>query len=196
MDGTIAEDDALKTRIAALAAPLAEIRNRVVAEAGALIDGSREHCRARECKIGNLVADAMLARMKPLGTDIAITNGGGLRASIDQGPITMGEVLTVLPFQNLLSDFDLTGADVVVALESGVSQIEEGTGRFPQVAGLRYSYTLSRGPNDGRVSDVEVMQDGEWIPINPDAKYGVVSNDFLRGGGDGYVIFAATTTAT
>ena len=189
MDGTIAEDDALKTRIAALAAPLAEIRNRVVAEAGALIDGSREYCRARECEIGNLVADAMLARMKPLGTDIAITNGGGLRASIDQGPITMGEVLTVLPFQNLLSDFDLTGADVVVALESGVSQIEEGTGRFPQVAGLRYSYTLSRGPNDGRVSDVEVMQDGEWVPINPDAKYGVVSNDFLRGGGDGYVIF-------
>ncbi len=190
MDGTIAEDDALKTRIAALAAPLAEIRGRVIAEAGALIDGRREHCRARECEIGILVADAMLARMKPLGADIAIMNGGGLRASIDPGPITMGEVMTVLPFQNLLADFGLAGADVVAALESGVSQVEGYAGRFPQVAGLRYSYSLSEGPNEGRVSDVEVMQDGEWVAINPDAQYDIVSNDFLRVGGDGYVIFS------
>ncbi len=189
MDSAIAEDDALKTRIAALAAPLAEIRDRVVAEAGAPINGSREHCRVRECEIGNLVTDAMLERMQHLGADIAITNGGGLRASIDPGPVTMGEVLTVLPFQDLLAHFELAGADVVAALESGVSQVEGGAGRFPQVAGLRYSYTLSRGPNEGRVSDVEVMRDGEWVAINPDAKYGVVSNDFLRRGGDGYVVF-------
>ena len=190
MDNTVPEDDALKARIAALAAPLVELRSRVVAEAAAPVDGSPEHCRTRECEMGNLVADALLARMRPSGAEIAITNGGGLRASIDQGPITMGEVLTVLPFQNLLARFTLTGADIVATLESGVSQVEEGRGRFPQVAGLRYSYTLSVGPEEGRVRDVEVMRDGQWAPIDPGRTYGVVSNNFLRGGGDGYKVFA------
>ena len=128
--------------------------------------------------------------MKKSGAEIAITNGGGLRASIDQGRITMGEVLTVLPFQNLLSRFKLAGADIVATLEAGVSRIEEGKGRFPQVAGLRYSYTLSRPPGEGRILEVEVMQDGQWVPIDPGRIYSVVSNNFLRGGGDGYEIFA------
>ena len=190
MDSRIPEDSALKTRIAALAAPLVELRSRVVAEATAMIGGSAEHCRSRECEVGNLVADAMLARMQPQGAEIAITNGGGLRASIDQGPVTMGEVLTVLPFQNLISRFSLSGSDIVASLESGVSRVEDGHGRFPQVAGLRYSYTLSVGPDEGRVSDVEVMQNGQWVPIEPGRQYVVVSNDFMRGGGDGYRIFA------
>ena len=68
---------------------------------------------------------------------MVIQNGGGLRASVDAGPITMGEVLTVLPFQNTIATFQLTGAGVVAALENSVSEIEEGAGRFPQVAGLR-----------------------------------------------------------
>jgi 5'-nucleotidase/UDP-sugar diphosphatase len=72
------------------------------------------------------------------GIQIAIQNGGGLRASIDGGEVTMGEVFTVLPFQNTLATFQLTGAGVMEALENGVSQVEEGAGRFPQVAGLRY----------------------------------------------------------
>lgn len=190
MEGKIAEDDALKARIAELAVPLDEIRERVVAEAGRSINGNRVECRVRECEMGNLVADAMLAYMEKRGFDIAITNGGGLRASIDQGPITMGEVLSVLPFQNLLSSFELTGADIVASLESGVSKVEEGKGRFPQVSGLRYRYSLSSGPNEGRVSGVEIMRNGKWIPIDPHARYGVISNDFLRGGGDGYTIFA------
>ena len=80
----------------------------------------------------------MLDRVKDQGVTIAIQNGGGLRASIDAGEVTMGDVLTVLPFQNTLSTFNLTGADVVAALENGLSQVEEGAGRFPQVAGLTY----------------------------------------------------------
>ncbi len=190
IDGQIAEDSTLKARIAEMAGPLDEIRNKVIGEAATPIDGSRDNCRSKECEIGNLVADAMLARMKDQGIDIAFANGGGLRASIDAGPITMGEVLTVLPFQNLLSNFDLKGADIVATLEAAVSQVEEGKGRFPQVAGLRYAYTMSRGPNEGRVSDVEVFKDGAWAAIDSDATYGVVANDFIRGGGDGYVVFA------
>ena len=194
IDGQISEDTDLKARIAEMAGPLDEIRNKVVAEAAAPIDGSRDNCRSKECEIGNLVADAMLDRMKNQGVQIAIANGGGLRASIDAGPITMGEVLTVLPFQNLLSNFDLKGANIVASLELAVSQVEEGKGRFPQVAGLRYAYSMAQKPNQGRVTKVEVMKDGAWAPIDLGTTYGVVSNDFLRGGGDGYVIFAENAT--
>ena len=97
--------------------------------------------------MGNLVADAMLDRVKGQGVTIAFQNGGGLRASIDQGVVTMGEVLTVLPFQNTLATFQISGKDVVAALENGVSQIEEGAGRFPQVAGLKYSFDKTVAPD-------------------------------------------------
>jgi 5'-nucleotidase len=189
MAGAVAEDETLKRRIAELAGPLDEVRKRVVGEALAPIDGSRESCRARECEMGDLVAGAMLERVRGQGISIAITNGGGLRASIDGGPITMGEVLTVLPFQNTLSTFRLSGADVVAALENGVSQVEEGAGRFPQVAGLRYGFDPA-APAGSRIGRVEVQADGGWRPIETERLYGVVSNNFLRGGGDGYVIFA------
>ncbi len=63
--------------------------------------------------MGVVVTDAMLDRVADQGISIAIQNGGGLRASIDAGPITMGEVLNVLPFQNTLATFQLSGADVI-----------------------------------------------------------------------------------
>ncbi len=185
MDGNVAEDADTVARIDELAIPLDEIRNEVVAQTVAPIDGSRENCRAMECEMGNLVADAMLARVADQGIQIAIANGGGLRASIDAGEVTMGEVLTVLPFQNTLATFQISGAGVVAALENGVSQVEEGAGRFPQVAGLTYAFDATAEPGS-RVSDV--MVGGE--PIDPDAIYGVVTNNYVRGGGDGYAIFA------
>lgn len=139
--------------------------------------------------MGNLVADAMLDRVKGQGVTIAVQNGGGLRASIDGGQITMGEVLEVLPFQNALSTFELKGSDVVSALESGVSQVEEIKGRFPQVAGLRFAWDETVEPLKGRIKQVQVMKDGEWADIDPEATYKLVSNDFMRGGGDGYAVF-------
>jgi len=190
MDGQVAEDAGLKARIAELAGPLEEIRQRVVAEAAAVIDGNRENCRVRECEMGNLVADAMLARVKDQGISIAFANGGGLRASIDTGPVTMGEVLTVLPFQNTLSTFKLTGANVIAALENGVSQVEEVKGRFAQVAGLKYAWTRAQAPNQGRILEVMVREGGGWAPIDPARVYGVVANNYIRGGGDGYKVFA------
>lgn len=139
--------------------------------------------------MGNLVADAMLDRVAAQGASIAIINGGGLRASIDAGDITMGEVLTVLPFSNTLATVELTGAGVIDALENGVSDVENGAGRFPQVAGLKYSFTLNE-PAGSRISDVLVDEDGEWVPIDEEANYIIVTNDFMRRGGDGYGTFA------
>lgn len=195
LDASVTPDPAIAARIAELAGPIEELRARVVAETSAEIDGSRDTCRARECAMGNLVAEAMLDRVKDQGVTIAIQNGGGLRASIDAGPVTMGEVLTVLPFQNTLSTFEVTGADVVGALENGVSQIEEGAGRFPQVAGLRYTFDPA-APAGARVSDVMVRGAGDaWVPIDPAATYGVVSNNYVRGGGDGYKVFVTAANA-
>lgn len=184
IDGNIAEDAATVARIAELAAPLEEIRNRVVAVAGAGIEGDRSFCRAVECEMGNLIADAMLARVADQGVQIAIQNGGGIRASIDAGDVTMGEVLTVLPFQNTLSTFEVTGATMIAALENGVSEIEEGAGRFPQVSGM--SFTVDPAAEAGsRISDVMVG----GVAIDPAATYGVVSNNYVRNGGDGYKMF-------
>ena len=170
---------------------LEEIRQRVVASTSEAINGERDSCRAMECAMGNLVADAMLARVADQGVTIAIQNGGGVRASIDAGEVTMGEVLTVLPFQNTLATMQLTGAGVIAALENGVSQVEEGAGRFPQVSGLRFTFDASIAANEGRVIEVLVQDGDNWVPIDPDAVYGVVTNNYMRSGGDGYKIFAA-----
>ena len=100
----------------------------------------------------------------------------------------MGEVLTVLPFQNTLSTFTVTGATVIAALENGVSQVEEGGGRFPQVAGLTYSFD-PKAPAGSRVSDVMVTDGDSFAPIDPAKEYLAVSNNYVRGGGDGYKMF-------
>ncbi|MER9403002.1 5'-nucleotidase C-terminal domain-containing protein [Mesorhizobium caraganae] len=190
LDKSITPDPAVLARIKELGAPIEALKNKEVAETTEAIDGSRENCRTKECAMGNLVSDAILDRVKGQGVEIVVSNGGGLRASIDKGTVTMGEVLTVLPFQNTLATFQISGKDLVAGLENGVSQVEDGAGRFPQVAGLKYAFNKSVAPNAGRVKSVEVMEGGAWAPINPDKDYLVATNNYVRQGGDGYKVFA------
>jgi 5'-nucleotidase len=103
--------------------------------------------------------------------------------------VTLGEVLLVLPFQNTLSTFQAKGQMVIDALENGVSQVEEVKGRFPQVAGLKFTWDPAVAPNEGRISEVMVMEGDAWVPIDPEKVYGVVTNNYVRGGGDGYKMF-------
>jgi 5'-nucleotidase len=193
----ITPDPEIETIVADLSGPIEELRaTEIGADAAVFLMGNRAVCRVEECLLGNLIADAMIAET---GAQIAITNGGGIRADIDQGPITLGEVLTVLPFGNLTSTLTLTGADVIAALENGVSQVvvtdgavvrDGATGRFPQVAGIRFTFdpTLEAG---SRIVSVEVMgEDGSYTAIDPEANYLVATNDFARAGGDGYSVFA------
>jgi 5'-nucleotidase / UDP-sugar diphosphatase len=195
LDSSVVPDPTIEARVKELAGPIEELKAKVIGEAGAAIDGSREVCRQMECQMGNLVADAMLDRVKDQGVTIAIANGGGLRASIDAGPVTMGEVLGVLPFQNTLSTFTVTGAEVVAALENGVSQVEDGAGRFAQVAGLKYAFDPAL-PAGSRVSDVMVLLGGDaWAPIDVAAEYNLVSNNYVRGGGDGFRMFVNAQNA-
>ena len=190
MDSEVSEDAATKARITAAAAPLGELRNQIVGFSTDAIDAGQAVCRTMECSMGNLVADAMLASVENQGVDIAIANSGGLRASIAPGDITMENVLTVLPFQNTLSTFQISGETLFEALESGASQIENRAGRFPQIAGMRF--TVTPGASAGnRISNVSIG--GE--PLDPTAIYDLVSNNYVRNGGDGYVMFKEAENA-
>ncbi|WP_296418763.1 bifunctional metallophosphatase/5'-nucleotidase [Pseudooctadecabacter sp.] len=190
LDASVAEDEAIVARVSELAGPIEEMKTQVVSESTEVIEGAREVCRAMECAMGNLVADAMLDRLADQGVVAAIQNGGGLRASIDAGEITMGEVLTVLPFQNTLATFDATGADILAALENGVGQVEDGAGRFPQVAGMTFAVDLSMEPGS-RVSDVTIA----GAPLDEGATYLLATNNYMRNGGDGYSMFEDAANA-
>ena len=190
IDASVSADESFKSQLADLLGPIEELTSTVIGTATDKLEGSREVCRAMECSMGNLLADAILDRVAEQGATIAFQNGGGIRASIDAGEITVGDVLTVLPFSNTLATVEISGADVIEALENGVSDVENGAGRFAQVAGLKYSFDLSK-PAGSRVSDVLVKGEGdEWVPIDEEADYIIVTNNYVRGGGDGYGTFA------
>ena len=191
----ISPDPHLSDIIAGLAEPIAELRAVPVGETSVALTGTSPRlCRILECLLGNVITDAVL---EDTGVDIVLQNGGGIRADIDEGAVSLGEVLNVLPFGNLISTFELTGADVLAALENGVGRVEVddsnnpmvdgASGRFLQVAGLRYTYDATQEPGS-RIVSAEVMQDGEFVALDMDAVYSVASNDYMRGGGDGFSI--------
>lgn len=189
LDASVKPDEGYAARVKELGKPLEELKAKIVGSSAATIDGDRKSCRAVECSMGNLVADAALDRVAGQGITISIANGGGLRASIDAGDVSMGEVLTVLPFQNTIATFQMDGAGIKEALENGVSQVDEGAGRFPQVSGLKYTFDRSK-PVGSRILSVEVKEGDKFVPLEAAKTYGVVTNNYVRGGGDGYKTFA------
>lgn len=149
------------------------------------LEGRREFNRKQETNLGNLVTDAMREVSK---ADIAITNGGGIRATIEKGDVTMGEVLTAFPFTNFTVTVDLTGKEVIAALENGVKSAPELAGAFCQVSGLTFKYDDTAKAGE-RVFDVMVA----GKPIDLEKTYKVATNDFIAGGGDQYDVFKGKT---
>jgi len=194
LDASVPQDPDMLAEAQALDEPLEALRNQLIGSAAVDLDGDRDSCRFGECNLGNLIADAVVWATATEGTQIAFLNGGSIRTSIPAGDVSRGDVLEVLPFGNTIATFELTGADVWLALENGVSRAEnpenEGTGRFPQVAGMRFTWNPSL-PAGSRVTSVDVKnQDGGYSPIDMSAAYKVAANAFMRGGGDGYDVFA------
>ncbi len=189
IDSSFKPDEATLKRIDELKAPIEALKSKVVGTSEGPIEGDRKICRVKECSMGNLVADATLARVKDQGITIAFANSGGLRASIDAGDVSMGEVLTVLPFQNTVATFQLKGEDIRAALENGVSQIDDGAGRFMQVSGLKYSFDRSK-PAGSRIVSVDVKEGETFVPLDPAKTYIVAANNYVRTGGDGFKVFA------
>lgn len=153
--------------------------NNEVGKSLADLDGV--NVRRQETNLGNLIADIM---RKTSGADSAIINGGTIRTSIRQGPIMVSDVYAVVPFDNYIVTIKLTGQQILDTLEHGVSAIEEGEGRFPQVSGIVFTYDRL-GPKGSRVKEVLI---GE-IPLASEREYTVATNDFLAAGGDGYKAF-------
>jgi 2',3'-cyclic-nucleotide 2'-phosphodiesterase (5'-nucleotidase family) len=181
------EDEAAKAKVAEYKAPLTELQKQVVGSTSVALNGERADVRSKETNLGNLIADGMAAKANEfVPTYIAMQNGGGIRASIDQGDITLGEVLTVLPFGNNLVTLDLTGEEILAALEHSVSA--PGAGSFMQVSGLKFKYDSAK-PVGERVWHVEALTADGYEELQEDKTYRVATNAFTADGGDGYGMF-------
>ncbi|WP_372394844.1 5'-nucleotidase C-terminal domain-containing protein [Azospirillum sp. HJ39] len=148
------------------------------------LDSRKDVVRSREASMGNLIADAMRDALK---ADVAITNGGGIRADAlhPAGSIlTRRDIFAELPFGNVGVLVEMSGLDLMSTLEHGVSKVEEKAGRFPQVSGLVMTYD-PKAPAGRRVTSVTVG----GKPIDPQATYRVATNDYMLKGGDGYAAF-------
>src|SRR5918997_4444314 len=148
------------------------------------LDSRRATVRGGEAAMGNLVADALRTSV---GADVAITNGGGLRADKQYQAgqkLTRRNILAEMPFGNTTVLLEVTGAQIKDALENGVSQVRELGGRFPQVSGIVAEVDLKE-PVGSRVKSVQI--NGQ--PLDPAKTYKLATNDFVGRGGDGYRSF-------
>ena len=146
-----------------------------------LLDSRRATVRLAESNFGDLIADAMRAHV---GADVALTNGGGIRGDRTYDPgtvLTRKDILTELPFGNVVMLIELSGANLLAALENGVSQVPDAAGRFPQVSGLTFSYDAAK-PAGSQIVKVKIG----GAPLDPGGTYKVATNDYVFGGGDGY----------
>ena len=187
----------------------AENAVEVVSKSPVELNGDRENVRVRETNLGNVVADA-LYQYGQTGfshpTDIAVTNGGGLRETIAKDkPITKGNVIAVLPFGNTITQIQVTGQQVLDMFEKSLGSIlqvdkdgktvmdENGqpllepSGGFLQVSGVKVYYDTNL-PSGKRVLAVQVKNhtDGAYEKLDLSKTYYLTTNDFLAAGGDGY----------
>ncbi len=168
--------------------------------------------RICESLVGNITTDAIRLRY---GADFAITNSGGLRAdltcpivdvSTDFCPpytptpylISRGQVLTVLPFGNVVATLDVTGEQLKTMLENGVSSMPGANGRFPQVSGLCFTYDISAPVGSRVLSAVHQAPDGSCtgapVDLTAGSTYNIATNDFMVAGGDGYPVLISQAT--
>jgi 2',3'-cyclic-nucleotide 2'-phosphodiesterase (5'-nucleotidase family)/predicted AlkP superfamily phosphohydrolase/phosphomutase len=212
----VTPDPAIQAEIDALNAILAPILSLVIADSTVVIPRAdacgRADGRLCESLVGNVVTDSMRsafeANFPAFDVDFAVTNAGGLRADLTcpttdnpsdfcpaytppPYPITLGQVLTVLPFGNVVATAPINGAQLKTMLENGVSLMPAANGRFPQVSGLCFTYDISLPAGTRVTSAVEQAADGSCTgpPIDLTASGGpftVAINDFMAMGGDGY----------
>ncbi|BBA07693.1 LPXTG cell wall anchor domain protein [Streptococcus oralis subsp. tigurinus] len=189
----------------------AENAVEIVSNSPVELNGDRENVRVRETNLGNVVADS-LYQYGQTGfshpTDIAVTNGGGLRETIAKGkPITKGNVIAVLPFGNTISQIQVTGQQVLDMFEKSLGSIlqvdkdgkkvldENGqpllepSGGFLQVSGVKVYYDTNL-PSGKRVLAIQVKNrtTGRYDLLDLAKNYYLATNDFLAAGGDGYTM--------
>jgi 2',3'-cyclic-nucleotide 2'-phosphodiesterase (5'-nucleotidase family) len=215
----ITPDAAIQARLDELTAALAPILGTQIGTASKFIprDDQCGNTAGRTCEslVGNVVTDSMRDKYAPTGVQFAITNSGGLRASLTcpnpdiagdfcpsytppPFPITRGQVLTVLPFGNIVVTLSLNGAELKTMLENGVSRMPAVDGRFPQVSGLCFTYDIAQ-PAGSRVTGAVFADASGNCTANPvdltaGTTYEIAENDFMANGGDGYPVFTPRMT--
>ncbi len=180
------EDPDVKAIIDEIKAENDEVLSEIIGSTEVLLDGVRENVRTGETNLGNLITDAML---DATGADIALTNGGGIRDSINIGDITRGEIITVLPFGNYVVMKEVKGSDIRAALEHGLSSYPATMGAFPHIGGMTVKFDSSKVVGS-RV--VEIKINGQTLDEN--MTYTLATNDFIAAGGDSYTMFADDNT--
>ena len=131
-------------------------------------DNTKPSVRKNETILGNLITDGMLAKAKEFtGKNVimALQNGGGIRAAINEGPITVGEVITVLPFANTLATMELTGAELKEAFEISLGQYPAENGGFLHVAGGKVKYDSSKPAGERVVSISYKDAKGNYVQL-------------------------------
>jgi 5'-nucleotidase/UDP-sugar diphosphatase len=176
---TGAPDRQVQKIVARYARQAGPIMHQVIGETRVALDAQK--VRTEESNLGNFIADVM---RQTSGADVAIINGGAIKASIAPGKIEAQDVYNALPYDNYLLAFRLTGAQLKRALEHGVSHQGKRSHRFPQVSGLTFTYSRS-APAGSRVKDITVG----GRPLDLKQQYVVAIIDFLAAGGDGYTVF-------
>ena len=190
LDASIKSNQEFADKLKAYAAPIEALRQKIIGKSLAELDGDRIKMRTGETSLGNLIADAILAKTKGDRVQVSLTNAGGIRNGFPLGEITMGNVLEALPFGNTITRVELTGKQLLATLEHGVSLAEKEEGRFPQVAGIRLVWN-PKSPAGNRITKVEVVSEsGNFQLLNPQSIYRVATTNFLTSGGDGYRDFA------
>lgn len=215
-DGTITTSnvplDTLTAENADTAAVIQRIQQQIDADYGAVfaqsevqLNGEKAQVRTGETNLGDLITDAMLWQAGTLGekVDAAISNGGGIRASLSVGSLTKKDINTVLPFGNTLYLVKLTGAQLLEALEASTCSLPESIGAFPQVSGIEYTvntgakfsstenYPGSTYGKPNAVNRVTIQRVG-GAAFDPAETYTIVTNDFLGAGGDTYYTFKSS----
>ena len=177
----VTPDPGVAAEVAQYTATLEQELGQPVGQTQTALNSQTAEVRTRETTMGNLIADAL---REALQADVALVNGGGIRGNrlYEAGTtLTRRDILQELPFGNAGVLVELSGADLLAALENGVSQVENKAGRFPQVSGIRLTYNPGK-PAGSRVLDVQVGGKA----LDHTATYRVATNDFLLKGGDGY----------
>ncbi|KXZ45159.1 hypothetical protein GPECTOR_57g449 [Gonium pectorale] len=196
----VTRDPATLELIASYVGPIKEIGSRVLAYSPSLLSADRSLVRAREAPLGNLICDAMrwyietTTQLTP--ADACMLNGGSIRSSIDASHVTLGAVLAMLPFGNTMVVLNVTGEQLINALENGVSgslgpntSTSQLAGKMSQVSGVWYMFNES-APVGRRVFDASIRVNGERVPVMPCSYYTIITTDFMAAGNDGYIMFS------
>jgi 5'-nucleotidase len=176
-------DTTAKAILDSAEAKVAPLIKKIIANAGEALTKTQN--AAGESVLGDMIADA---QKKKVSAQIAFMNPGGIRADIDAGEITWGELYTVQPFNNYLVTMTLTGQQIYDLLEQQWPPQNTAV-RMMQIAGITYTWDGNGGDNK-KIIEVK-LDDGKTL--DKAAKYKIVCNNFMASGGDNYTVFKQAT---